>query len=241
MKKTALIIGASSDIASACSNLLAKKGFNLILTYRDRDNFQINNIEQKEKLNIESVFFDIEDINHFDIFIKDLNVTPDIILFAIGLLNLNDELDPRKKLEKLINVNFVYPAIFINKLTTRLKNTSKKVKLVALTSVAGDRGRAKNYVYGSAKAGLTTFLSGLRQKLSNTNISIMTVKLGFVKTKMTENLEMPDFLSSNPEEIANLIFEAYQKDKNIIYSKYWRLIMVIVRIIPERIFKRLRF
>ena len=66
----------------------------------------------------------------------------------------------------------------------------------------------------------------------------MTVKLGFVKTKMTENLEMPDFLSSNPEEIANLIFEAYQKT-NIIYSKYWRLIMVIVRIIPERIFKRL--
>ena len=80
MKKTALIIGASSDIASACSKLLAKKGFNLILTYRDRDNFQINNIEQKEKLNIESDFYDIEDINHFDIFIKDLNVTPDIIL-----------------------------------------------------------------------------------------------------------------------------------------------------------------
>ena len=140
-----------------------------------------------------------------------------------------------------INVNFVYPAIFINQLMNKLKNSSKKIKLVALTSVAGERGRAKNYIYGSAKAGLTTFLSGLRQKFSNSNISVMTVKLGFVQTKMTENLEMPNFLSSDPEEIANLIFKAYQKDKNIIYSKYWRLIMALVRIIPEKIFKKLNF
>tara|TARA_A100001011_G_scaffold16199_1_gene16788 strand:- start:15529 stop:16254 length:726 start_codon:yes stop_codon:yes gene_type:complete len=241
MKKTALIIGASSDIASAFATLLSTKGFNLILTYRDRDKLQINDKEKKEKLNKESIFFDIEDINYYDVFIKNLNVTPDIIFFAIGLLNSKDDLDSSKTLEKLINVNFVYPAIFINQLMNKLKNSSKKIKLVALTSVAGERGRAKNYIYGSAKAGLTTFLSGLRQKFSNSNISVMTVKLGFVQTKMTENLEMPNFLSSDPEEIANLIFKAYQKDKNIIYSKYWRLIMALVRIIPEKIFKKLNF
>ena len=115
----------------------------------------------------------------------------------------------------------------------------KKGFIIGVSSVAGERGRQKNYIYGSAKSAFSTYLSGLRQRLNNKYIHVMTVHPGFVKTKMTKNLETIKFLTAEPYEVADDIYNGQQNGKEIVYSKwYWKYIMLIVRNIPEFIFKK---
>ena len=110
--------------------------------------------------------------------------------------------------------------------------------IIGISSVAGDRGRASNYIYGSAKAGFTAFLSGLRSRLARKKIHIMTVKPGFVATRMTEGMELPPTLTASPDEIATAIWNGFNKKRNIIYVKpIWRLVIFIIKHIPECIFK----
>ena len=111
---------------------------------------------------------------------------------------------------------------------------------MGISSVAGERGRATNYVYGSAKAGFTAFLSGLRNRLAKNGVHVVTVLPGFVATKMTEGMDLPTRLTAQPEEVAKAVFKAVKRTKNTIYIKpIWWIIMVIIRLIPERLFKGL--
>ena len=112
--------------------------------------------------------------------------------------------------------------------------------IVGVSSVAGDRGRKANYIYGSSKAAFSAYLSGLRNRLFESKIQVLTVKPGFVATKMTDGLDLPEKLTAQPEEVAKDIFVAQQKGKDILYTKgIWRLIMLIIKHIPEFIFKKL--
>jgi decaprenylphospho-beta-D-erythro-pentofuranosid-2-ulose 2-reductase len=107
---------------------------------------------------------------------------------------------------------------------------------VGISSVAGDRSRASNYVYGSAKAGFTAFLSGQRNRLAGTGIHVITVKPGFVNTRMTEATDLPGLLTSSPGAVAGAVAKAITKKRDIVYiAPVWRLIMLIIRVIPERI------
>jgi short-subunit dehydrogenase len=109
-----------------------------------------------------------------------------------------------------------------------------------VSSVAGDRGRKANYIYGSAKAAFSTYLSGLRNRLYENNVQVLTVKPGFVPTKMTEGLDLPPNLTAQPEDVASDIYKAQNKGKNILYTKsIWRLVMLIIKHIPEFIFKKM--
>ena len=114
--------------------------------------------------------------------------------------------------------------------------------IVGISSVAGDRGRATNYVYGSAKAGFTAFLSGLRNRLASRGVHVLTVKPGFVRTKMTEGMKLPPPLTAEPEEVARRVYRAAEvKKTDLIYVRpAWRLIMAIIRNIPEARFKRMK-
>jgi Short-chain dehydrogenases of various substrate specificities len=110
--------------------------------------------------------------------------------------------------------------------------------IIGISSVAGERGRASNYVYGSAKAGYTAFLSGLRNRLSKTGVHVMTVLPGFVRTRMTAGMDLPARLTAEPAAVAEAIFRAAGKQRDVIYVKpVWRLVMAIIRAIPEGIFK----
>jgi short-subunit dehydrogenase len=110
--------------------------------------------------------------------------------------------------------------------------------MVGISSVAGDRGRKSNYIYGSAKAALTAYLSGLRNRLYDAQVHVMTVKPGFVATKMTEGMDLPEKLTAQPQQVAEDIYNAQQKGKNVLYTKWvWRYIMMIIRAIPEWKFK----
>jgi len=110
--------------------------------------------------------------------------------------------------------------------------------MVGISSVAGDRGRKSNYIYGSAKAALTAYLSGLRNRLYDAQVQVLTVKPGFVATKMTENMDLPEKLTAQPEEVAEDIYRAQQKGKNVLYTKWiWGWVMMVIKMIPEWKFK----
>jgi len=110
--------------------------------------------------------------------------------------------------------------------------------IIGISSVAGERGRQSNYIYGSAKGSSSVYLSGLRNSLNKSYGKVITVLPGFIRTKMTENMDLPEKLMATPEEVAEYVYKAYRKSKDIVYTKwFWWLIMFIIKIIPEKIFK----
>jgi hypothetical protein len=114
--------------------------------------------------------------------------------------------------------------------------------IIGVSSVAGDRGRATNYIYGSAKAGFTAFLSGLRNRLFKKNVLVITIKPGFIRTRMTEGLDLSNALTALPDEMALAIRQAHKKKKLVVYHRpIWRLIMLIICSLPDRIFIRTKF
>ena len=116
----------------------------------------------------------------------------------------------------------------------------KEGSICVIGSVAGDRGRSSNYIYGSAKAGLAAFTQGLRQRLSKFNIDILLVKPGFVDTPMTQEFKK-GFLWASPERVARDICSAIDKRKSTLYTPwFWGWIMLVIKHIPESIFKKLK-
>jgi len=135
--------------------------------------------------------------------------------------------------------NLVGPAECLQHLANELEKRGSGT-IVALSSVAGDRGRASNYLYGSAKAGWTAYLSGLRNRLAAAGVHVMTVKPGFVDTEMTWGLDGL-FLVADPKDVAESLWKAAIKKKNVIYVPgFWWLIMTIIKHVPEPIFKKLK-
>ena len=113
--------------------------------------------------------------------------------------------------------------------------------IVGISSVAGDRGRASNYLYGSAKAGLSAYLSGLRNRLHAAGVRVITVKPGFTRTRMTEGMKLPPALTAEPGEVARAILKAESGKADVIYVRpVWRLVMAIITAIPEPAFKKLK-
>jgi hypothetical protein len=113
--------------------------------------------------------------------------------------------------------------------------------LIGISSVAGERGRATNYIYGSAKAGFTAFLSGLRNRLARTDVHVMTVKPGFVRTRMTEGMKLPGKLTAEPEEVAAAVLAAEAKRRDVLYVRsIWRPVMTAIRLLPEPLFKKMK-
>ena len=157
--------------------------------------------------------------------------------------NADDEFINLTKCEENIRINFLNPVLLINKLVPKIK-TENESFIVALTSVAGLRGRSNRLFYSSAKSGFITYLSALRQRLFSKKINVITVIPGYMKTKAFEKggWKAPSFLISNPAKAAQIIVSAIKSKKEIVYLNFfWRLIMFCINLIPEKIFKRLKF
>jgi len=242
-KKSILIVGAKSQIASAIAYEFASKGFDILLVARSKSDIESLKSDLEIKFNIDVWIYslDLLDIEKFNSFVDNLNVLPDIMLCSVGLLS-----DQKQCEEDILNAllviqsNFEGPALFAETISDRFLDRGHGT-IIGISSVAGERGRQSNYFYGSAKSGFTTYLSGLRNRFSNTNINVMTVIPGYVNTKMIKGMNLPKFLISEPIDLARKIFISYKKKKSIIYSSYkWRLIMIIIKLIPERIFSKLK-
>lgn len=241
MKKV-LIIGAKGDLAKAIASEYAKNGYGLYLAGRNINsiiNFK-DYLTSSYKIDVNLKEFDLVNFEtHFDFF-NSLNPKPD------GTIMVSGYMCDQKKCENdfkesfnTINVNYLGAVSFLNIVANHYEKDEKGF-IVGVSSVAGERGRKANYIYGSSKAGFTTYLSGLRNRLYKSNINVLTVKPGYIYTKMTEKLKLPSLLTAKPDEVAKLIFNSQKKKKDVIYIKsVWRLIMLLIRIIPEWKFKKM--
>lgn len=162
----------------------------------------------------------------------------DVALIAYGALPNQKTCESSfEAAQNTIETNFTSVVSWL----THLANYFEKVEMgtiAVLSSVAGERGRKSNYVYGASKAALNTFLSGLRNRLHNSRVSVITIKLGFVDTPMTAHIHK-GFLFTTSEKAGAAAFQAIINRRSIVYIPwFWRPIMGIIRNIPENIFKR---
>jgi len=237
-----LIIGAKSDIARSLARVYGRSGCDLYLAARNRTELEndITDLKIRYNIQVSSYEFDVTDYESHRLFYEGLNPKPDGVLCVAGYLGDNRRAyTDFTETQEIIDTNFTGCVSILNIAADDMERR-KQGFIVGISSVSGDRGRHKNCIYGSAKAGFTAYLSGLRNRLSRHGVQVLTVKPGYVNTKMTEGLKLPDLLTSEPDETARDIFNAQQKGKDIVYSKwFWKYIMIILLLIPEKIFKRL--
>jgi decaprenylphospho-beta-D-erythro-pentofuranosid-2-ulose 2-reductase len=238
-----LILGARSDIAMAVAHRFAKAGYNIQLAARGAESLDADcsDIELRYQVRVTLHEFDALDITSHVGFVEHFLELPSIAVCAVGYMGEQAESERDvKAAAQVMRSNFEGPASILAELANRFEQRGSGA-LVGISSVAGERGRATNYVYGSAKAGFTAFLSGLRNRLTKKGVHVVTVLPGFVTTKMTDGMDLPAKLTAQADEVADAVFKAVQKRRNIIYVKpIWRFIMIIIRNIPERIFKRMK-
>jgi len=236
-----IVLGANSEIARAFTELILqkksiKKVYLLSSNPSQLDAFK-KHLEVKYDTKVEVLACDL--LQKPSINFSDLEY--EVAFSAVGYLGNteNGVIQNTLDIENILAINYsgLVPVLndIANDLTQKQKGT-----IICLSSVAGERGRQSNFIYGSAKAGLTAYLSGLRNLLAKKNVHVMTVKPGFMDTKMTRGMDLPGPLTISPEKAANLIFKGYKRKSNTIYiSGIWRFIMLIIRNIPEFIFKKL--
>ena len=238
--KSVLILGALSDIAKSIAKRYGEDGYDLHLAARKIDDLKLHSTDLKIRYNINIDIYELDILKtetHKN-FIENLKEIPSIVICAIGLLGNQKENENNSELRtKILRTNYEGPINIISDFANIFENQGYGT-IVGISSVAGDRGKSSNYIYGSAKAGFTTFLSGLRNRLAKKNVHVLTVIPGTVYTKMTLGLKLPKIFTSYPDKVAKDIYDAVQKKKNIIYTmKIWRLIMFIIKTKPEEIFK----
>lgn len=240
--KNVLILGATSDIAQAVARKYAAEGWSLSLAARNLELLEpvVGDLRVRSSAEVQMVEFNATDFPGHKSFYESLETNPDVVICVFGYMG--DQLLARTDFEevrKTIEINYTGAVSVLNVVAEDFEKRGSG-SIVGVSSVAGDRGRQSNYIYGSAKAGFTAYLAGLRNRLAKTGVHVMTVKPGFCRTKMTENLELPAVLTADPEQVANAIFQGLEKKRNTVYSLWmWRWIMLIIRHIPEAIFKKM--
>jgi short-subunit dehydrogenase len=243
MKKKILIIGATSTIAEHCSKIWAQREDQLYLVARNKERLKKITTDLK-LLGAKEVFsrrMDLNDIEHhaemLDTAVKVMGGI-DTVLIAHG--TLSNQKACEQSMEKAL-AEIKTNAISTICLLTHIANifeVKRAGTIAVISSVAGDRGRASNYVYGSAKAMVTAFTSGLRQRLHKSNVAVITIKPGLVDTPMTAAFKK-GLMWAKPAAVAATIVQAVDKKKNEVYvPAFWWPVMVIIRLLPSSIFKR---
>lgn len=239
-----LILGAGSDIARALAAELAQAGHPIQLAARrpetlDRDR---DDLALRANVPVTCHPFDACQPESFEAFLEGLPALPHIVISAVGYMGDQDANAGDAALTaQVVETNFTGPALILEMLATRMAEIRAETTIIGISSVAGDRGRAKNYVYGAAKAGFSAYLSGLRQKHARTRLLVMTVKPGFVRTAMTEGMDLPGPLTAEPDALARGIVKAMKARRPVFYELRWWLVMTIIKLLPERVFMKTSF
>jgi NAD(P)-dependent dehydrogenase (short-subunit alcohol dehydrogenase family) len=243
--KSVLVIGGSSDIGHATGLRYAEAGWQVALAARDVETARRNadDIKARSGVDVPVHALDVLATDKLADFVSSLPTLPDTVISVIGELG-NQPLAQTDLAHAamIMRTNFEAPSLllslFANAFQTRGFGT-----IVGISSVAGDRGRGSNYVYGAAKAGFSQFLSGLRNRMAIAGpVRVVTVKPGFVRTRMTAHLKLPAPLTVMPERVAAEIYSAAeQKPRDVIYvaRRFW-LVMTIICSIPEAVFKKMK-
>ena len=240
-----LVIGATSAIAVAVQRIYAKKEAELFLVGRSEEKLQQTSADLLSlgAKSVDHFIMDATEVsshsNMLDQCVLNLGQI-DVALIAHGTLPDQErcETDVEYALEEFTNNGTSVIALL-----TLLAQQFEKQRcgtMAVISSVAGDRGRPSNYLYGSAKSAVTSFCEGLRGRMFKLGVHLMTIKPGFVDTPMTQGLDLPKPLVATPEKVAEAIVRGVNAKSNTIYTPwFWQLIMLIVKHIPQGVFKRL--
>jgi decaprenylphospho-beta-D-erythro-pentofuranosid-2-ulose 2-reductase len=233
-----LVLGATSAIAQACARIWAERGEELLLVARDPRKLEAVAADLKTRGGSVDTMVQDLDQDHAGLVAK--VGSPDVVLLAQGVFG-----DPNRRdrdaddAESILRTNLISPVRLLTLLAPALQ---RGACIAALSSVAGDRGRARVGVYGASKAGLDSFLSALRQRLQGAGVRVLALKPGFVDTPMTASLPKTPLFAS-PAQVGRGIVRAVDagRDAAIYLPWWWRLIMLAIKALPERVFKRLKF
>jgi len=242
--KKILVLGATSGIAEACVRLWAARGDSLYMVGRNADRLAVVAADARTR---GASFVDVAVANlddtgkHAEMLAHAINGLGgfDIAFLALGVLGDQAEAERNFAVaNQILQTNFNAP---VSLLTWLASYTAQRHAgtLAVLSSVAGERGRKSNYVYGSSKAGLTAFVDGLRNRIDREGVRVMTIKPGPVKTSMTEGMKNLPLLA-DVDDVAATLVKAIDKGSDVVYVPgIWRIIMAVIRMIPERVFKKL--
>jgi short-subunit dehydrogenase len=239
-----LVAGATSAIAQETCKLLAQRGDRLFLVARDGSRLAIvaQDLEVRGAQRVATLVADLDDVaRHAEIVAAAESALEgfDTVLVAHGVLGDQAACQrDYRAAEAVLRTNFLGVVSLLTPIAEAFERR-RHGTIVAIASVAGDRGRRSNYVYGASKGALALFLQGLRSRLQPSGVRVITVKPGFVDTPMTAHLPK-GLLFASPASVARGILRAIERGRDVVYLPwFWRPIMTVIRLVPERLFKRL--
>ncbi len=245
MMKNVLVLGATSAIAQATVRLLAARGASLYLVGRNPERLAAVATDARTRgaARVEHEAVDLDDLAGHEALVERAASALgglDGVLLAHGILGDQEEAQRSyAEAEKVLRTNFLSAVSLLTPLANRFE-AQRAGTLVVISSVAGDRGRQSNYVYGASKGALSIFLQGLRNRLTRAGVAVVTVKPGFVDTPMTAAMKKNPLFAS-PERVARGLLHAAEAGRDEVYLPgFWAPIMFGIRSIPERVFKRMK-
>jgi decaprenylphospho-beta-D-erythro-pentofuranosid-2-ulose 2-reductase len=240
-----LIIGATSAIAEATARKFAQDGDRLFLAARNPDRLAAvaNDLKTRGATQVEVLAMDANDTaRHAALIAEAETVLEDLDTILIAHGTLSDQKACEASFDETLK-ELQTNCLSVISLLTHVANRFEEQKhgtIVVISSVAGDRGRQSNYVYGTAKAAVTTFMQGLRNRLYRSGVTVITIKPGFVDTPMTASFRKGKLWAS-PKKISDGIYLAIKKKRDVVYLPwFWKFIMLAIRLIPESFFKKIR-
>ena len=244
MPANVLVLGATSAIAQATARLLAERGAGFFLVARDPQKLQAvgDDLRTRGAKAVCALTLDLDDLDaHSELLANAVSTlgTIDLALLAHGVLGdqAQAQADARAA-EAVYRTNFLSPASLITLLANYFEGRGAGC-LAVISSVAGDRGRKSNYVYGASKAALNVLLDGVRNRVDRAGVHVLTIKPGFVATPMTAHLRRTPLFAA-PRTIGLGILRAIRTRQDIVYLPgFWRPILWIIRMIPGRVFKNM--
>jgi decaprenylphospho-beta-D-erythro-pentofuranosid-2-ulose 2-reductase len=235
--KTVLILGANSDVAKEMIPLYRKKGYQVIAASRNTASIT-NFLHNRGITDVDVRFFDAIDYASHRSFYDSLPTKPAIVVYAAGYLRNNeDALRNWEGAFQMMQVHYCGAVSMLNIIAMDESNTALE-RIVGLSSLSGVRGRKSNFIYGSTKSAFTQYLAGLRQYLFTRKITVNVVVAGYIRSKMTAGLNLPESLMLEPAFIADAVVEAGSAF-TIVPGIKWKAIYHILRLMPERLAARL--
>jgi len=238
-----LILGGSSSVGRAFALQAAAGGADILLAGRDLADLERTaaDVRVRTGRRAEAIAFDADPDSDHDGFVASCRArgVPLDVFLLFGAMPAQEAIDHDFALARqTVTVNYLGAMSILSRLAPLLAAQGGG-SIVVLSSVSGDRGRRKNYVYGSAKAALNTYLQGLRSRFHDRGVAVATIKAGFLDTAMSYGMQGL-FLVASPEACANACLAAARRRKDVAYfPTFWFLIMLIIRLIPEKIFKKI--
>ena len=239
-----LVLGATSAIAIATMRVFAQRGASFFLVARNEEKLTTvaSDLQVRGAVLVQTCVMDLDDTVHHSAMLAEADRALggiDIALIAHGVLGDQPAAEADYLVaEQVFQTNLMSPVSLVTWLANYFAQR-KQGTIAVISSVAGDRGRKMNYVYGATKSGISAFLQGVRNRVDRLGVNVITIKPGFVATPMTAHLS-GGILFATPERVGLAIVKSIDRRKDVVYVPgYWRLIMWVVRSVPERIFKRL--